>query len=50
MDTRKLLEELENVIYDNLEIEYDYVTDLQNTCGSLIAPDVSFFEIGRAHV
>lgn len=36
-------EELENVIYDNLEIEYDYVTDLQNTCGSLIAPDVSFF-------
>ena len=32
MDTRKLLEELENVIYDNLEIEYDYVTDLQNTC------------------
>ena len=43
MDTRKLLEELENVIYDNLEIEYDYVTDLQNTCGSLIAPDVSFF-------
>ena len=38
-------EELENVIYDNLEIEYDYVTDLQNTCGSLIAPDVSFFRI-----
>ena len=36
-------EELENVIYDNLEIEYDYVMDLQNTCGSLIAPDVNFF-------
>lgn len=36
-------EELENVIYDNLEIEYDYVIDLQNTCGSMIAPDVNFF-------
>ena len=34
-------EELENVIYDNLEIEYDYVTDLQNTCGSLIASFVT---------
>lgn len=36
-------EELENVIYDNLEIEYDYVIDLQNTFGSMIAPDVNFF-------
>ena len=36
-------EELENVIYDNLEIEYDYVMDLQNTYGSMIAPDVNFF-------
>lgn len=36
-------EELEKVIYDNLEIEYDYVMDLQKTCGTSIAPKVNFF-------
>lgn len=36
-------EELETVIYDHLEAEYDYVTELQKTYGSSIAPKTNFF-------
>ena len=36
-------EELETVIYDNLEAEYDYVADLQKTYGTSIAPKTNFF-------
>lgn len=36
-------EELKTVIYDNLEAEYNYVTELQKTYGTMIAPKMSFF-------
>ena len=36
-------EELQTVIYDNLEAEYNYVMELQKTYGTLIAPKMSFF-------
>lgn len=36
-------EELEAVIYDNLKAEYDYVTDIQKTYGTSIAPKTNFF-------
>ena len=36
-------EELQAVIYDNLEAEYNYVMELQKTYGTLVAPKMSFF-------
>lgn len=36
-------EELEAVIYDNLEAEYDYVQELQRTYGMSIEPKTHFF-------
>lgn len=36
-------EELETVIYDHLEAEYDYVAELQKTYGTSIAPKTNFF-------
>ena len=35
-------EELQAVIYDNLEAEYNYVMELQKTYGTLVAPKMSF--------
>ena len=36
-------DELQTVIYDNLEAEYNYVMELQKTYGTLIEPKMSFF-------
>ena len=35
--------ELQQAMYDNLIAEYDYVRDLQQNNGTIVAPDVSFY-------
>ena len=39
----KLSDELWQAIYDNLIAEYYYVLDLQQSSGSVVAPNISFF-------
>ena len=36
-------EDLQQAIYDNLEVEYDYVSGLKNSIGSYVAPQTSYF-------
>ena len=36
-------EDLEQAIYDNLKIEYEYVSNLKDTIGSYVAPKTSYY-------
>ena len=37
------LQDLQQAIYDNLEVEYDYVSGLKNSIGLYVAPQTSYF-------